>query len=197
MTLKFDAKHIADALERGQMTKSKVENTPGLSTNLTKKLIRVMSKVSRVKKSGRNTFQNYDYVTEADILEEVRSSLIEENIFVFQSLAHHYKQEDLTTTLVNYTFVDGDSGEERTVTSIGQGHDKQDKGVYKALTGASKYFLMKNFLMPTGDDPENDGASKSTVSSNGSSSKFKRAPKAVVNVTTAETTVESSSDDWQ
>jgi hypothetical protein len=31
-----------------------------------------------------------------------------------------------------------------------------DKGVYKALTGSEKYFLMKAFLIPTGDDPEKE-----------------------------------------
>ena len=31
-----------------------------------------------------------------------------------------------------------------------------DKGVYKAITGAVKYIFMKNFLIPTGDDPEKD-----------------------------------------
>ena len=34
------------------------------------------------------------------------------------------------------------------------------KGLYKAFTGSMKYFLMKNFLVATGDDPEQDSAAK-------------------------------------
>ena len=39
---------------------------------------------------------------------------------------------------------------------MGAGDDGADKGLYKAYTGAVKYFLMKTFLIPTGDDPEAD-----------------------------------------
>jgi hypothetical protein len=43
--------------------------------------------------------------------------------------------------------------------AAGSGNDKNskgvgDKGIYKALTGASKYALLKTFMMETGDDPE-------------------------------------------
>ena len=38
----------------------------------------------------------------------------------------------------------------------GSGDDPADKGLYSAYTGAVKYFLMKAFLIPTGDDPEAD-----------------------------------------
>jgi hypothetical protein len=57
-----------------------------------------------------------------------------------------------------------DTGE--TLTSIykGEGEDEGDKGLYKAYTGATKYFLTKNFLISSGDvlndvepnDPEAD-----------------------------------------
>ena len=33
-----------------------------------------------------------------------------------------------------------------------------DKGLYKAITGANKYFLFKLFQIETGDDPERDTA---------------------------------------
>lgn len=35
--------------------------------------------------------------------------------------------------------------------------DDADKGLYKAYTGGEKYFLLKNFLLPTGIDPDNSG----------------------------------------
>ena len=34
--------------------------------------------------------------------------------------------------------------------------DKGDKALYKAKTGALKYFLADNFMVATGDDPETE-----------------------------------------
>jgi hypothetical protein len=53
--------------------------------------------------------------------------------------------------------IDSDSGEVFAVQAVGTGKDNADKGAYKAYTGASKYVLMKTFLLATGDDPEDDG----------------------------------------
>ena len=55
---------------------------------------------------------------------------------------------------VTYKFVDIESGESIGDFACGQGADKGDKGVYKAITGAIKYVYMKTFNIPTGDDPE-------------------------------------------
>jgi hypothetical protein len=62
----------------------------------------------------------------------------------------------VTRLWLNVKFVDGDSGEILESTWPGEGQDNADKGCYKAITGAEKYALMKTFLIPTGDDPENE-----------------------------------------
>ncbi len=123
--------------------------------NLTTKLVRVMGSIKNVGKNGRNTFQNYDYVTEKDIVEAVREGLVKENVMLFSSVEGSQRDGDLTSIIVRHTFVDGDSGESFEVKSLGTGSDKQDKGAYKAYTGAMKYMLQKVFLLPIGDaDPE-------------------------------------------
>jgi hypothetical protein len=58
----------------------------------------------------------------------------------------------LVTT--KHTFRDADTGEELTIGGAGLGWDSGDKGVYKAITGATKYALMKNFLITDEQDPE-------------------------------------------
>ena len=113
-----------------------------------------MSEVKYVQKSGYNAFHKYAYATEADVLDKVRESLTKHNVFIFQSVEGITKEGELTTAQVKYTFVDGDTGDSMSVMSAGSGADKSDKGVYKAITGASKYFLLKNFMVATGDDPE-------------------------------------------
>ncbi len=47
-----------------------------------------------------------------------------------------------------YTFSGAGAGNDRNKNGVG------DKGTYKAITGATKYALMKTFLLETGDDPE-------------------------------------------
>ena len=134
--------------------------------NLYQKILTVMEAVDRVEKRGRNEFHKYDYVLEADLIEAVRKTLIEEGVFVFASVVEERtstagtedKPKQITSVKTKYKFVNVDNPEEsEEVLGFGQGEDQGDKGGYKAITGAMKYFLMKTFLIPTGDDPENDG----------------------------------------
>jgi hypothetical protein len=139
---------------------------PGPS--LVKKLCQVGNAVGWIKKRGRNTFQNYDYATEADIVAELRGELFKRNVFIFWHVIKNervdiqiesskgIRKTALTHVDVEWTFVDGDTGEKWTVMVPGVGEDSGDKGLYKAFTGAEKYFLMKSFLLPTGNDPEAD-----------------------------------------
>lgn len=120
------------------------------------KLAGVMGAVGHVPKRGRNAFHKYDYVMEADLVDAVRNKLAEVNVVLFTSVEQVTREGTLTTIQAKFTFADGDSGETYTVAGAGQGEDKGDKGVYKAITGAVKYMIMKNFLIPTGDDPEAD-----------------------------------------
>lgn len=142
--------------------------TPGKGS-LARKLAKILGEIGKVPKTGHNSFHNYDYVTENDLVYAVRTKLADAGIFVFSSVESQRheivetvnKQGDkssslLTSVCTKHTFVDGDSGEEFSVLSQGQGADNGDKGGYKAITGAMKYFLYKCFMIPTGDDPEAD-----------------------------------------
>lgn len=132
---------------------------------LAKKLAKVLADVHRVPKNGRNDFHKYDYVTESDLVDHIRDKLAEHGVAIFPSVSSHdvIEVEDqrkrktyLTTVTLDITMIDGESGDMMTTTWIGQGTDQTDKGYYKAYTGAMKYFLMKTFLISTGDDPEYD-----------------------------------------
>lgn len=143
-------------------------NTPGQTEqrSLINKLCSVMAAVERIPKNGYNSFHNYKYVTEADLADAIRAELSQRRVFIFPSVIHHTRtplevvsakgtrHTQLTEIEVKWTFVDGDSGEERSIVVSGVGEDSVDKGFYKAFTGSEKYMLMKSFLVPTGDDPE-------------------------------------------
>ncbi len=134
---------------------------------LAQKLARVLAEVHRVPKNGRNDFHNYDYVTESDLVDHIRDKLAEQGVAIFPSVRdskvveledHRKRQTFLTTVTLDVTLIDGESGDLMTTTWIGQGLDPADKGYYKAYTGALKYFLLKTFLISTGDDPEREEA---------------------------------------
>lgn len=132
---------------------------------LFQKLAKITGEISRVPKRGRNEFHKYDYVTEADLLDAVRAKLAENQVAYFFSVTNvttrptdNAKNGPVTEVTVAVTFADGETGEVFTVLGAGAGQDASDKGVYKAITGAQKYTLMKTFLIPTGDDPELDDA---------------------------------------
>ena len=130
---------------------------------LAKKLCEILGEVGEITKSGENTYQGYQYTTESDLLEAIKPKLVEKGIFIFSSVDSQERIGDLTLVKTSHTFIDSETGAEHTVHCQGQGSDKQDKGVYKAITGANKYFLWKNFLIETGDDPEKDEVNPSYV----------------------------------
>lgn len=126
-------------------------------------MARASSKIGSVSKSGRNDFHRYDYATEADIVREVRATLAEEGICWLPSvisatteeLPGSKRGERVTTVEIEIAWCHSGGGVHLTRWR-GQGADASDKGYYKAYTGAIKYALLKTFLIPTGDDPEQD-----------------------------------------
>src|SRR5580765_2066061 len=135
---------------------------PAVGSVLASKLAAVMAAVDRVPKRGWNAVHGYHYPLEADVLEVIRGLLAERNVVLLSAIVGWRrdpigeKGKDLTTLKMEFTFLDGDTGERETRAWIGTGTDNQDKGAYKAMTGAEKYFLLKGFLIPTGDDPETE-----------------------------------------
>lgn len=137
----------------------------GPQRSLVRKLAEVMGEVERIPKSGRNEFHRYDYATEADIVAAVRKAMAQRALMLvptverveWKAVPRKQGGEDrLATLTVRFTLMDGDSGEEVSFQVLGEGQDAGDKATYKALTGATKYALLKLFLIPTGDDPEQD-----------------------------------------
>lgn len=142
---------------------NKLAPGPDAPKSLYRKLAEVMGEIGHVPKRGKNAFHKYDYVMEADLVDAVREKLASRNVLLIPSVTaieerqtQGGKPSTITTVRVAFTFCDGDSGETHTADWAGSGDDPADKGLYKAYTGAVKYFLMKAFLIPTGDDPEAD-----------------------------------------
>ncbi len=146
-------KPVSARVEKG----TKTIHTIGAS--LIDKLCQVQDAVGLLPKDGWNDHHNYHYTTEGAVLDCVRHELASRNIWLQPQVdAWHLLDPvgKMVPAIVEMTFTwrDGDSGEEWAVPWVGCGSDPTDKHIFKAQTGALKFFLLKTFLIPTGDDPE-------------------------------------------
>lgn len=131
---------------------------------LAAKIASVMGELDGVKKGGHNNFQNYDYITESDVANMLRPLLAKYKIVILPNIIqqerHKIERNNkltyLTDVTVEYTIIDGDSGETVKLKFMGTGEDNTDKGIYKALTGCHKYFFLRTFHLGSDEDPEND-----------------------------------------
>lgn len=127
-------------------------------------LVKVMEAVDYIPKRGFNKTQGYPFAMDADIADKVRTEMAKQGVVMLPRVTAHSVREIATksgtapinTVAMDFTFVHAGSGEAFTISTIGEGMDYGDKGVYKAMTGATKYALLKAFQIPTGDDPEGD-----------------------------------------
>lgn len=121
------------------------------------KMSRAMGRLERLPKRGRNPHFNYDFVTDGDVADAVRQALAAEGVAFFAEMRQVSQVENKTIAHFNYTFADSESGATWACAWSGEAIDKQDKGIAKAATSALKYFLLKNFILSTGDlveDPD-------------------------------------------
>jgi hypothetical protein len=134
------------------------------------KLSAILKAVGYIEKTGTNASQGYKYVQAAAVADKIRNefaerglTMIPENIEVTESGLTPSGKQALITLRITWKISDSESGESVTFQSVGSGSDSTDKAVYKAMTGALKYALLLGFLIPTGDDPENEKAGDPVV----------------------------------
>jgi hypothetical protein len=138
-----------------------VTATPALNAAICK----VMASVRHVRETGKNEHHGYKYASDEDLLASLQPAMAEAGLALLPSAvaativehgaAKSGKVQWRTDLLVTYELLHS-SGESRTIQVPGCGIDPEDKGAYKAMTGALKYALRHTFLVPTGDDPERD-----------------------------------------
>ena len=105
------------------------------------KMAYVMGQVQHVPKNGWNDHFKYEFVREVDLTEHLRGLLSELGVVILPSATGDLRivgegKKQVTHVHYLFRFVDADSGEFVEVGAWGAGQDGQDKGPYKALTGA-------------------------------------------------------------
>ena len=116
-----------------------------------------------LKKGSKNTYDNYNYFSEAQY-KELFTELFSKNGLELKFNELEYgtfentseKQPNGRCPKLEFTLFDIDTGFGETTTITTEGIDKGDKAGYKAYTRALKYFLADTFMVATGDDPETE-----------------------------------------
>ncbi len=152
-------------------------------------VLAVMREVPYVRKTGKvEVGRGYTYASEADLIASLRPCMLAHDLtltplnaeVVFQD---QYPVKDGTMNRVclrvAYRLAHAESGEHLTVVTIGEGADRGDKAVPKALTGAYKYALRQLFGVETGDDPDATPSSKQARRARPSDDAFRSAKEKV------------------
>ena len=131
------------------------------------KMTGVMSEMDRIEKRGHNNYFNYDFVTSDDVLSAVRKAMVKHGLALFVNIL---SVETIPTGSVDkggnskikhvvdfeFSICDTETGEILPVIWKGEALDGEDKAISKCATSAEKYFLLKTFLISTGDEPDPD-----------------------------------------
>lgn len=140
------------------------------SRNLYQRMAAVMEDVKRLQKDKQVGSGNYAYkaVSDEKVSTTMRNAFIQHGLVIFPVSQTHSLTDytrpgrggeasiiSLSTVDVVYKLVNVDNPTEfELLCGSGTGVDPQDKGVGKAQTYAMKYALMRAFLIPTGEDPD-------------------------------------------
>jgi hypothetical protein len=153
---------VEPTLMRKPPTTSEGTAANSTATTLVQKIAEACNAVGGIEKRGRNQKQNYEYVMAADVAAAFRHELFERSVILLQdedSVEFHDYETNSGNTMqecrlrIKFTLKD-DSGEISSF-AYGVGRDTFDKAIYKAKTGATKYFLRGLGLIPDrADDPE-------------------------------------------
>lgn len=126
------------------------------------KLRKLLKEKGILVKGAHNDFDDYEYFSEAQY-KELFTELLSECDLELDSTELEVrfidgteKQKYGALVTINFILTDIETGYSMEYIHSGIGFDKGDKALYKAKTGAIKYFFATSFLVATKDDPERD-----------------------------------------
>jgi hypothetical protein len=125
--------------------------------NIYQRILSVMAEVAYIKKEDKKVNNQYTFVSHDEVSRVLHPMLVKHGIVVTPSVTSWSQDGNRTSADVTVSFVSADKPEDRVdVHSFGFGIDPQDKGPGKAVSYATKYAMLKTFVLETGDDPERD-----------------------------------------
>lgn len=140
--------------------------------NISKALAAAQAAFKDVAKSKENTYDRYRYAQLEDYRDAIVAGLGNAGLSIATSIEEVVRLEDRQTknggtehaVMVKMSQrIIHESGEWIETDVYGEGQDRADKAIYKAITGARKYGLAAALNLATSDDPEGDDSPKPTI----------------------------------
>lgn len=149
-------------------------------------LVKAQSEMKAAQKTGDNKFDKYRYSKLEDFFDAAKPILAKHGLALVMGTpsvttladrptknggSEHACQVQVSAMLLH------DSGEWIETTGHGEGQDRADKSIYKAITGAKKYAIAGLLAIPTTDDPEADeSVGRSAAKTNSAGETVKKKP---------------------
>lgn len=139
-------------------------------------LVAAQADMPGIAKSGNNTFDKYTYAKLEDYVRAAHPILAKHGLGVVsspesaESLPERKTKNGGSEYPVRVTVrmrIIHTSGQWIEVSACGEGQDRGDKGLYKAITGARKYGIASLFGLATTDDPEGTDGDGNPTGGNG------------------------------
>ena len=135
-----------------------------MSASLQKKKQAIMAEVGQIQKDKKNRDQGFEYLSDDAVAAAVQAAMVKHGVTMSPPCVLDVAWTDKETknggklivchAKVEMGLVDVETGEAEHGVVYGTGMDSGDKAIYKAMTGARKYFYRLIFGIGTGDDPD-------------------------------------------
>lgn len=138
-----------------------------MENGIYKAISAVLSDVGAVGKDGQNAFDKYRYRSIDAVMNAMHPAMAKYGVFVMPEVLEQSREERgsrnggvliYSIIKVRYTFY-AEDGSSLTATVIGEGMDKGDKSVNKAMSAAFKYALFQVFCIPTDEFSDSEDES--------------------------------------
>lgn len=141
--------------------------------SLASKLAAIGKEIGAVDKSGKNTQQNYNYIEYGVVAGRIRELFDKHHVIIIPNV-DNIQQDEITNKYggkgyhyilqMTFTLINGDDLEDREdATWAGEASDYGDKGINKAETAGTKYFLMRLFNVSEKGEEEADSKSPESI----------------------------------
>lgn len=125
--------------------------------NIYQRILAVMDELKYVRKGEKTVNNQYRFVSHDAVSEAIHPLLVKHGIAMIPSVQSWKQDGNRTEVDITVSFINADKPEDKfEVRAFGFGVDSQDKGPGKAVSYATKYAVLKTFVLETGDDPEKD-----------------------------------------
>ena len=127
------------------------------SKNLSQRILGVRGDVEYIQKEDKKVNNQYTFVSHDAVSKALHNLLCKHGIVLIPRCVKLERDGNLTIAYMEIDFINADNPEDKTTVPMpGYGIDPQDKGIGKAVSYATKYAMLKTFVLETGDDPERD-----------------------------------------